>query len=162
MTDAAASSANRSLAGGPLTRDVEFLMQRQDQRRVFRDPQIVRRDDDTLLFKVRDLAQQRVWIEHHTVADDRQLPRPHDARGQQRQLVRRAVDHQRMAGIVPALETDDDVGLLREPIDNLAFALVAPLGADHDDICHEGCVLKGPMMTRVVRSPAAAARSDTG
>jgi hypothetical protein len=67
-----------------------------------------------------------------------------------------------MAGIVSALEADDDVGLLREPIDNLAFALVAPLGADHDDICHEGRVLKRPMMTEMVRTPDAAARSDTG
>jgi hypothetical protein len=27
--------------------------------------------------------------------------------------------------------------LLRQPINNLAFALVAPLGADHDNIGHE-------------------------
>jgi hypothetical protein len=42
-----------------------------------------------------------------------------------------------MAGIVAALEADNDVSLLGQPIDNLAFALVAPLGADHDNICHE-------------------------
>ena len=42
-----------------------------------------------------------------------------------------------MAGIVAALKADDDVGLLGEPVDDLAFALVAPLGADHDNIRHE-------------------------
>ena len=42
-----------------------------------------------------------------------------------------------MAGIMAALKADDDVGLLGQPIDDLAFALVAPLGADHDNICHE-------------------------
>jgi hypothetical protein len=36
-----------------------------------------------------------------------------------------------------ALETDDDVGLLRQPIDNLALALVAPLRAYDYDIRHE-------------------------
>ena len=67
-----------------------------------------------------------------------------------------------MAGIVAALKADDDVGLLGQPIDNLAFALVAPLRANHDNICHEGSVLKRPITTRMVRIPAAAARSDTG
>ena len=57
--------------------------------------------------------------------------------GKQRKLVGGAVDHQRVAGIMAALEADDDVGLLGQPIDDLAFALVAPLGADHDNICHE-------------------------
>ena len=84
-----------------------------------------------------DLLDQRIRIEHHAVADDRQLPRPHDARRQQRELVGVAIDHQRVAGIMAALEADDDVGLLGQPIDDLALALVAPLGADHDNICHE-------------------------
>src|SRR5579872_1163764 len=41
-----------------------------------------------------------------------------------------------MAGIVATLKTHDDVGLLRQPVDNLAFSFVAPLGADHNDIPH--------------------------
>src|SRR5215470_17109085 len=36
-----------------------------------------------------------------------------------------------------ALETHHDVGLLRQPIDDLAFALVAPLGSDNYDIRHQ-------------------------
>ena len=57
--------------------------------------------------------------------------------GQQRKLVGDAVDDQRVAGIVAALEADHDIGLLGQPVDDLTFALVAPLGADHDNIRHE-------------------------
>ena len=41
-----------------------------------------------------------------------------------------------MPGIVAALETHDDIGLLGEPIDDLALALVAPLRPDYHDIRH--------------------------
>ena len=41
-----------------------------------------------------------------------------------------------------ALEADDDIGLLGEPVDDLAFALVAPLGADHHDIRHNDLFLR--------------------
>jgi len=37
-----------------------------------------------------------------------------------------------MAGIVAALEAHDDVGLFGQPVDDLAFTLVAPLRT-HDD-----------------------------
>jgi hypothetical protein len=35
-----------------------------------------------------------------------------------------------------ALKADHDIGLLGQPIDDLAFAFVTPLGADHDNIRH--------------------------
>src|ERR1700680_2142703 len=41
-----------------------------------------------------------------------------------------------MAGIVAALEAHDNVGLLRQPVDDLALPFVAPLGADDDNIGH--------------------------
>src|ERR1700690_799215 len=41
-----------------------------------------------------------------------------------------------MAGVVAALETHHHIGTLGQPIDDLAFALVAPLGAHHGDIGH--------------------------
>jgi hypothetical protein len=40
-------------------------------------------------------------------------------------------DDQGMAGIVATLEADDGIGAAGEPIDDLAFAFIAPLGADH-------------------------------
>src|SRR5258708_1904812 len=42
-----------------------------------------------------------------------------------------------MAGIMPALETHHDVGLLGQPVDDLALALVTPLGSDDDHVGHE-------------------------
>src|SRR5690606_31361900 len=75
-------------------------------------------------------------IDDHAVADDRKLARTHDARGEQRELVDLAVDDERMAGIVAALEAHDDVGALRKPVHDLALALVAPLGADNHHVRH--------------------------
>jgi hypothetical protein len=83
-----------------------------------------------------DLLDQRPGVEHHAVADHRELARPHDARGQQRELVDLAVDDQRVPGIVAALEARDHVGPLGEPVDDLALALVAPLGADDHHVAH--------------------------
>ncbi len=64
------------------------------------------------------------------------LPDAHDAGGQRVELVGHPVDDQRVAGIVAALEAHDHVRALGEPVDDLALALVAPLGADHHDIGH--------------------------
>ena len=63
--------------------------------------------------------------------------------GSKSELIGLVADDERMAGIVAALEADDDVRLEREPIDDLALALVAPLGADHHHIRHG--VTKSPI-----------------
>ncbi len=70
------------------------------------------------------------------------LPLAHHAGRQQRQLVGDAVDHQGVAGIVAALEADDDIGLLGQPVDDLALALVAPLGPDYHHIRHQDAFLR--------------------
>ena len=111
-------------------------MQRQDQRDVFGNAQIFRADGDALPLQFCDFIEERLRIEHHAVADDGELRRPQHAGRQQRQLVSLAIDDERMAGIVAALEAHDDVGLLRQPVDDLALPLVAPLGADDDNIGH--------------------------
>ena len=43
-----------------------------------------------------------------------------------------SVDHQSMAGIMAALKAHHRGGAFGQQIDHLAFALVTPLGADHD------------------------------
>jgi adenylosuccinate synthase len=60
----------------------------------------------------------------------------HDAGRQKTQFVGHAVDDERMASVVSALEAHDDIRLLREPVDDLALAFVAPLGADNHHACH--------------------------
>ena len=44
------------------------------------------------------------------------------------------VDYQRVAGVVPPLESRHRRGAVRQQVDDLAFALVAPLRADHNYI----------------------------
>ena len=122
-----------------LAHGFQFAMQRQDQRRVLGDAQIVRRHRDALFAERGDFVDQRLRIDHHAVADDGQLAAAHHAGGQQRQLVGDAVDHQCVAGIMAALEADDDIGLLGQPVDDLALAFVAPLGPDYHHIRHSTC-----------------------
>ena len=51
-----------------------------------------------------------------------------------------AVHHQCVTGVVAALKADDDVGVVREEIDDLALAFVSPLSADD---CNVGHVISG-------------------
>ena len=50
--------------------------------------------------------------------------------GSSDKLVGLVADDERVAGIVAALEAHDHVGAAGQPVDDLAFALVAPLRAD--------------------------------
>ena len=45
-------------------------------------------------------------------------------------------DDERVAGVVAALEAHHDVRAVRQPVHDLALALVAPLGADEDECGH--------------------------
>src|SRR3989338_9062026 len=48
-----------------------------------------------------------------------------------------AADHQCMAGVVPALKTHHALRVVSQPIDDLALALITPLGADYYYVfCH--------------------------
>ena len=58
----------------------------------------------------------------------------HNARRDQTQNRLCAVDHEGVAGVVTAVETNDTVDALGEPIDNFALAFVTPLGTDYHDI----------------------------
>ena len=54
---------------------VEFAMQRQDQRHVLGDLEVVRRHLDALAADLLDLLDEMIGVEHDAVADDRQLAR---------------------------------------------------------------------------------------
>ena len=57
--------------------------------------------------------------------------------GQLAELERLAVDDDGVAGVRAALVAADDVRLLREQVDDLALALVAPLRTDDDGGRHD-------------------------
>ena len=137
---------------------IDRLMQGQDQRRRVGDDKRVRRDLGALFAKQRDFGDKMLRVDDDTIADHRQLARPHDAGRQQRQLVFHAADDKRVAGIVPALEPDDDIGAARQPVDDLALALIAPLGADHGHVCHAFTCLRGWSRERA-RTTGAALRN---
>ena len=124
-------------------RPSKLAVQRQDQRGIVGDAQILARDADAGGAQRADFLRQRPGVDDDAIADHRQLALPHDARGQQRKLVGDAVDDERMPGIVPALEAHDDIGPLRKPVDDLALALIAPLRADDRDIRHELSSFRG-------------------
>ena len=111
-------------------------MDGQDQRAIVGNGEIGRADRHPLRFQPRHFIAQGPGIEHHPVADDRQRAGD-DARRQQAELVGLVTNDQRMAGIVPALKAHDGVGATGQPVDNLALALIAPLGADDGYVCHE-------------------------
>src|SRR5207344_536699 len=57
-----------------------------------------------------------------------------------------AADHQRVAGVVAALEADHALRAVGQPVDDLALALVAPLGADDDDVARNAIHLPGSLL----------------
>jgi hypothetical protein len=54
-------------------------MQRQDQRGVLGDAQVLRADRHALLAEPLDLVAQRPGVDHHAVADHAELAFAHDA-----------------------------------------------------------------------------------
>ena len=114
-----------------LARVVEEHVVRHDQVRVGADPQA--REVDALGAQLVELAGQHLRVDHDAVADRAQLARIEDPGRDQVELPLHAVAHDGVAGVVAALEADHEVRLLGEQVDDLALALVAPLGAhDHD------------------------------
>ena len=111
--DAPAGRADRAGAGAaggaPARAPVELAVQRQDERRGLGDAQIVRPD--------RDAAARSVSISSSSAQGSITTPLPRidslpgrTAGRQQAELVGLAVDHQGVAGVVPALEADHDLG----------------------------------------------------
>jgi hypothetical protein len=89
------------------------------------------REVDPLRAQIVQLAGQDLRVDHDAVADRAQLPRVEDPGRDQVELPRDAVAHDGVPRVVATLEADHQVRPLGEEVDDLALALVAPLGA-HD------------------------------
>ena len=135
-TDATAGGANFGAFAGILAQPVQIAVQRQDQRGIVGDAQIVPVDGDALSRELFDLAGQRIGIKHHAIANDGELAGADDAGRQKRELVGHAINHKGVASIVAALKAHHHIGLLGQPVHQLALALIAPLGTDHNNIGH--------------------------
>ncbi len=108
---AAARGADLEPAVAVLAPAVEIAVERQDEGRILGHLEHRRRHPDAEPGQALDLLDERPGIDHDAVADHRELA-AHDARGQEAQLVGDAVDDERMAGIVAALEAHHDLGAL--------------------------------------------------
>src|SRR5690606_852043 len=134
--DAATGRADLPIALACLARVVKRYVIWQDQRAGGRYAQ-ARTDVQAGLFQLADLLEQGFGRQHDTIADVAGDVGMHDARRNQAEDGLVAVDPQRMAGIVPALEADDALRGFRKPVDNLALAFITPLGADdHNVLAH--------------------------
>jgi hypothetical protein len=94
----------------------------------------------TYFFKPFDFFEQLGRRQHHAVANVALDARAHDAAGNQVQRRFDAVDHQCVAGVVPALKADHSLCAFGQPVDQLALALVAPLGAHDHDVTSFACI----------------------
>ena len=131
-TDAAAGGADLAVAEGFFPRRVQCDVIGQDQRTRRRDAQVVA-DIDALFFELLDFLHQRVRRYGDAVADETLHVGPQDARRNEVQHGSLALDDEGMSGVVSALKTHCRRRLLGQAIDDLALALVSPLGAEHDD-----------------------------
>ena len=138
--DTAPRRPDLELAEPPLARTVDRDVPGHDQVRVARDPERLRGDAPAL--EVVDLLQQHARVDDAAGAEDAHLP-GEDARGQVPELERLAVDDDGVARVRPALVAADEVRLLREQVDDLAFPLVAPLRADDHGRGH-GAIVPDP------------------
>jgi len=85
-----------------------------------------------------DFRQQVHRVNHHAVADVAGHTLAHDAGGDELEGGLSAIDDQGMPRVVPALKADHPLGVVRQPIHHLAFALVTPLGANDDHVTPSG------------------------
>src|SRR5208282_333519 len=79
-----------------------------------------------------DFLQEGQRINHHAVADDAGALGPQNAAGHELQNEFLAVDDDGVPGVMAAGVARHDRKGLREYVDNLALAFVAPLGSDND------------------------------
>ncbi len=129
--DAATGRADLAVALARFARLVDGDVVRQDQRADFGNLQ-ARTHVQTGGLKLFDFLEQGFRGQHDAVADEAGDAGMHDARRDQAENRLLAVDPQRMAGVVTALEADHALDGFRQPVDDLALALVTPLGADYD------------------------------
>jgi hypothetical protein len=135
--DAAAGRADLDVAERALARLVERDVHGQHERARGRDAQPIAHADAGR-FQLADLLQQRRERQHDAVADQDRHALVQHARRYEAQYRLAPAGDERMTGILPTLEAHDALRAFRQPVDDLAFALVAPLCADDDDVLRLG------------------------
>ncbi len=141
--DATPGGADLAVAGTLLPGDVDRLVVGHDDVDVAVDHQLAVLLEVAFLLQVGDLLEKDLRVENHAVANDAALALMEDARRNQVQDGFFVADHQGVAGIVAALEAYHIIGVLGVDVNNLAFALIAPLGAHNYHVGHMQILLIG-------------------
>src|SRR5438132_7390112 len=110
-------------------------MIREDNVRVVAKQEVVA-DGDAGCAKIVHLFQKARRINHDSIGDHRAQLWLQDAGGKQRKLEGLAALDDGMAGVGASVEANDNVMLVGEKVDDLAFGLVAPLQADDTGAGH--------------------------
>jgi hypothetical protein len=113
---------------------VEQQVVGHDQVRVRRDAQPAR--VHAAVAQLLELGRDHLRVDHHSVADQAELAGVEDPGRHEVELVDLVSAHDRVAGVVAALEADHHVGRLGKQVRDLALPLVAPLGADNHQARH--------------------------
>src|SRR6202012_5247127 len=88
-------------------------------------------DTDAPVAQLLDFAQEGDRVEHHAVANHALAAGPQHAAGNQLQNKLLLAMNDRVPGVVPARVARHRAEPLAEHVYNFAFALIAPLGAQH-------------------------------
>ena len=124
--DTANRGADLLLAERFLSQLVFPLVVVQDDVGVLADEQPAVQTDATIRQAV-DLADQYGRVHHDRVGDHADSALPDRAARKQVQREAAVPDHHRMTGVRAAAIPDDHIAALRQDIDHLAFAFIAPL-----------------------------------
>src|ERR1035438_3655273 len=125
------SGADRDPVVPPFRHLLDDAVKRKNHVSPVADGQLTR-DVDARRFERMDLVDQSARIDHNPVSDYGFHARPQDSARDQFQDELLGADIDGVSRIVPALIARDNVKFLREQVDHLALALVAPLCAQYD------------------------------
>ena len=128
--DAAAGGADLLAAGRALSGQLDHAVVGQDDLGAVGDEELLV-DCDAELAQLGHFAEEGDGIEHHAVADDAFAARAQHAAGNELQHEFLPANDDGVAGVVAARVTRHGAEPLAQHVHNLAFALVAPLGAQH-------------------------------
>ena len=132
--DATARRADLLVAGSGFAGMVKGDVVRHDEGGVGGDAQTLLNVGHADGVEFVDFAEEGFRREDDAVAEVADGRGMHNAGRNETENGLLAVDHERVTGIVTAVEADDAGDLFGQPVNDLALAFVAPLSADHNYI----------------------------
>ncbi len=145
-TDAASGRPDAPFAAPALGALIDEPVVLEDHVRAGGQAQVLAVDRDAARAQAFDLLEQLDRIDRDSSPDHVHFPRVQDPRGHEVEDVLLSADHHGVSGVRSALVAHDVVGFLRQQVDELALALVAPLGTENAEGGHER-VGAGPVRT---------------